>query len=139
MQIIAMETENSSCFYHSMMMNRSLRDSSEVDGRDRYTVPSDGEDVVVHLPADSQAVSCREGAGEEVHLVKRTPTSIASSLQASIPSAEVVRMALKWRGGVRCAIIPDELAVETLLQFVGMFAFGRSGLLSDIDSRIRDA
>lgn len=113
-----METENSSCFYHSMMMNRSLRDSSEVGGRDRYTVPSDGEDVVVHLPTDSRGIGSREGE-EEVHLVKRTPTSIASSLQASIPSAGVVRMALKWRGGVRCAIIPDELAVETLLRFVG--------------------
>ncbi|KAA1471236.1 tryptophan synthase beta subunit-like PLP-dependent enzyme [Dentipellis sp. KUC8613] len=89
--IIALETHGSNCFYQSILANRepasiaSLPDSITIRHDDEHNVQ------IAH-----------------VHNL----TSKATSLGATEPSAEVVRMALDRKGGVRCVSIPDELCMQ---------------------------
>jgi L-serine/L-threonine ammonia-lyase len=69
------------------------------------------------------AAECIRNTEENVDLVRRIPTSIASSLGASVPAAGVVKMALEREGPVHCITVPDEIAMEALLYFVGEAEF----------------
>lgn len=62
-------------------------------------------------------------------------TSKASgSLGASQPAARVVKMALERKGGVKCVTVPDELSMQALGLFAGIFdnCFARTRINSDL-------
>ncbi|TFY83456.1 hypothetical protein EWM64_g569 [Hericium alpestre] len=93
--IITLETHGSNCFYQSIQANRN---------------PS-------WTPPDN--VTTRHDDDHDVKLAHlHRLTSKATSLGATEPSAEVVRMALDRTGGVKCVSIPDELAMQVAGSFV---------------------
>lgn len=51
----------------------------------------------------------------------RFTSKASGSLGASQPAARVVKMALERKGGVKCVTVPDELSMQTLGLFAGMF------------------
>jgi L-serine/L-threonine ammonia-lyase len=58
--------------------------------------------------------------GQNVYLARvNKPSSRATSLGASSPSAGVVKMALEREGGIKCVCVPDELAMQTANSFAG--------------------
>ncbi|KAI0312735.1 tryptophan synthase beta subunit-like PLP-dependent enzyme [Amylostereum chailletii] len=92
--IVALETHGANCFIESISANKwpdLLR----------------SENVTV-LKDEEYGISF-------VRLGKLT--SKATSLGATAPSAGVVNMALKRSGGVQCASIPDEMAMQVVLSF----------------------
>ncbi|KAI0049992.1 tryptophan synthase beta subunit-like PLP-dependent enzyme [Auriscalpium vulgare] len=92
--IIAAETHGSNCFYHSILANRS---------------PS-------YAPPDG--ITVRHDTVNDVNIAHvHNLTSLATSLGASEPAAEVVKMALGREGSVKVVSIPDELAMHTARAF----------------------
>jgi len=98
--IFTLETDKSSCFYHSFLMNRFA---------DTYTPPD--------------FVECIEDEEHKVKLAKVVPMSKATSLGASQPAAGVVRMALDRPGPVHCITIADEFAMKVALDFLELHKF----------------
>lgn len=92
--IVALETQGSDCFYHSLMLNRPENKS--------YT-----------RPESVRAVPIKHG----LTVAEIVPKSRASSLTASSPAARVVEMALEHPGYVRCVTVPDELSMAAALRF----------------------
>ncbi|THH10834.1 hypothetical protein EW145_g1054 [Phellinidium pouzarii] len=95
--IVALETHGSACFYHSISLNSGQwkRDGS---------------------PSGGITESFDEPHNIKIAHVKNL-TSKASSLGATSPSAGVVDMALRRRGSITCATIPDEMAMYTTRLF----------------------
>lgn len=95
--VIAMETQGSDCFYHSVSLNPGqfgpdLPPNTEISLDEHHNVK------LAHLE----------------HI-----TSRASSLGASSPAPAVVSLALERAGGIRCVGIPDGLAMQTAVRFAG--------------------
>lgn len=92
--LVALETHGSNCFYESVALNRGFSGA----------------------PRDGIAVIHDEEHGVKVaHLAKLT--SKATSLGASAPSAGVVKMALRHKGGVKSVSIPDVVAMQSGMRF----------------------
>ncbi|KAF7322786.1 PALP domain-containing protein [Mycena chlorophos] len=95
-QIVALETIGSDCFYHSMALNRGASPTSLPDG---VTVLRDEVNNVA-LARFSTFSSKASG-----------------SLGASSPAAGVVKMALDRAGPVTCVTLPDELSMQAASAF----------------------
>jgi len=75
----------------------------------------------VKAPPLRDGISTYHDKQYRVNLVRLPEiTSVVSSLGLSTPDAGAVRMALNRMGGVRCALVPDALAMRTALSFAGM-------------------
>lgn len=101
---MALETHGSACFYNSI----SLNSGQWQDGKS---------------PLDGITESFDEQHSVKIAHVKNL-TSKASSLGATSPSAGVVDMALRRRGSITCATIPDEMAMHTTRLFAGVYVNG---------------
>ena len=99
---MAIETHGSNCFYQSLSLN---------DG------PFAGDVASRPVPEGTRPEHCTEHDVTVAHLA--TLKSKATSLGASSPSAAVVRKALDRKGGVRSICIPDEMAMQAVLNFAG--------------------
>lgn len=95
--IIAVETSGANCFYSSIALNDDWAGSFGV---------ANGVDIMTE-----------EDGVKIAHLKKLT--SKATSLAATSPSSSVVKMALTWRGRVRCLTVPDEVTMSTACSFAG--------------------
>lgn len=103
--IVALETTGSNCFYNAIAINTRnftskvpIMPSTEVEDSSPYTV-----EIV-----------------EELHVAipyMKALKSRAASLGASSPAPGVVRMAVDRAGGIKCACIPDEMAMHTARLF----------------------
>ncbi|KAG2071654.1 tryptophan synthase beta subunit-like PLP-dependent enzyme [Suillus decipiens] len=103
--IVALETTGSNCFYNAIAINTRnftskvpIMPSTEVEDSSPYTVK-----IV-----------------EELHVAipyMKALKSRAASLGASSPAPGVVRMAVDRAGGIKCACIPDEMAMHTARLF----------------------
>jgi len=102
--IIALETNGSNCFYHSMSVNRDRPNSEDhlPDGVDITHDPEHGV-MLAHLS----------------HLTSRA----SGSLGASSPAPAVVKMALDRAGGIRCMSVPDELSMQAIERFADEHKF----------------
>lgn len=96
--VVALETTGSNCFYQSIRANEGPFLDSPLKPLEGVTIVKDEMHEV------------------NVALLPKL-TSRASSLGASSPSPGVVQMALKRPGGIKCVCIPDELAMDTSIQF----------------------
>ena len=100
--MVALETIGADCYYHSVQANRSplLSTAPAPPLRNGITVFHDEQcDVnLVRLPAIE---------------------SVASSLGASSAAAGAVKKGLERKGGVRCVLVPDGLAMQTAISFAG--------------------
>ncbi|KAG1719277.1 tryptophan synthase beta subunit-like PLP-dependent enzyme [Suillus lakei] len=99
--VVALETTGSNCFYNAIAINTRnftskvpIIPSTEVENSSPYTV----EIVEEHNVAIPHMKALK---------------SRATSLGASSPAPEVVRMAVDRAGGIKCACIPDEMAMHT--------------------------
>ncbi|KAH9901160.1 tryptophan synthase beta subunit-like PLP-dependent enzyme [Cubamyces lactineus] len=98
--LVTVETHGSNCFYQSLSLN---------DG------PFVGSVASRTVPEGTRPEHCSEHNVTVAHLA--TLKSKATSLGASSPSAAVVRKALDRKGGVRSVCIPDEMAMQAVLNF----------------------
>ncbi|KAJ8455336.1 hypothetical protein ONZ51_g12504 [Trametes cubensis] len=98
--LVTVETHGSNCFYQSLSLN---------DG------PFAGDVASRPVPEGTRPEHCTEHNVTVAHLA--TLKSKATSLGASSPSAAVVRKALNRKGGVRSICIPDEMAMQAVLNF----------------------
>lgn len=105
--VVALETTGSNCFYNAIAINTRnftsevpVMPSAEVEDGSPYTV----EIVEEHNVAIPHMKALK---------------SRAASLGASSPAPGVVRMALDRAGGIKCACIPDEMAMHTARLFGG--------------------
>jgi len=96
--VIAVETHGSNCFYQSIALNQGPFPGSPLGPPEGVTAIQD------------------EAYGVQIALLSNL-TSRATSLGASSPSAGVVNMGLKRGGSVKCVCIPDELTMQTAIQF----------------------
>ncbi|KAG1802512.1 tryptophan synthase beta subunit-like PLP-dependent enzyme [Suillus subaureus] len=103
--VVALETIGSNCFYNAIAINTRnftskvpIVPSAEVEDSAPYTV----EIVEEHNIAIPHMKSLK---------------SRAASLGASSPAPGVVRMALDRAGGIKCACVPDEMAMRTARLF----------------------
>lgn len=103
--VVALETIGSNCFYNAIAINTRnftskvpIVPSTEVEDSAPYTV----EIVEEHNIAIPHMKSLK---------------SRAASLGASSPAPGVVRMALDRAGGIKCACVPDEMAMRTARLF----------------------
>jgi L-serine/L-threonine ammonia-lyase len=95
--IVTVETYGANCFYSSIALNSNWTAS--------FGVP---EEVDIVTEEDGVKIA---------HLKKLT--SKATSLAATSPSPDVVKMALARGGSVRCLSVPDEIAMSTACAFAG--------------------
>ncbi|KAL7283207.1 hypothetical protein ACG7TL_002634 [Trametes sanguinea] len=98
--LVAVETHGSNCFYQSVSLN---------DGPFRGNVSSR------QAPEGTRPERCNEHNVTVAHLANLT--SKATSLGASSPSAAAVKKALLRKGGIRSVCIPDEMAMQAVLNF----------------------
>lgn len=103
--VVALETTGSNCFYNAIAINTRnftskvpVVPSAEVGDSSPYTVEIVDEHniAIPHMKALN---------------------SRAASLGASSPAPGVVRMAVDRAGGIKCACIPDEMAMHTARLF----------------------
>ena len=97
--IIAVETIGSNCFYDSVSLNSGQSNS-----------------IAKALP---QGVDLVEKNGVLLAKFNGFSSKASGSLGASQPAAEVVKMALARKGGVRCVSVPDELSMQAAGSFAG--------------------
>ena len=100
MPIVGMETHGSNCFYQSISLNAGPFPSSPLP-------PAEGVEII----HDAKS-------GYNVAKLPKL-TSRASSLGASWPSPGVVKLALERKGGIKCACVSDEMAMQTTIKFAG--------------------
>ncbi|KAI0933894.1 hypothetical protein AcV5_005913 [Taiwanofungus camphoratus] len=98
--LIALETVGCDCFYHSLALNPGVFTKSPTSHI---------------LPEGARAESNSTYGVNIVHLAALT--SRATCLGASSPAPAVVKMALERKGGVKSVCVPDELAMQTTLDF----------------------
>ncbi|OSD02844.1 tryptophan synthase beta subunit-like PLP-dependent enzyme [Trametes coccinea BRFM310] len=98
--LVAVETHGSNCFYQSVSLN---------DG------PFGGNVSSRQAPEGTRPERCNEHNVTVAHLANLT--SKATSLGASSPSAAAVKKALLRKGGIRSVCIPDEMAMQAVLNF----------------------
>jgi L-serine/L-threonine ammonia-lyase len=103
--VVALETAGSNCFYNAIAINTRnftsqvpIVPSTEVEDSSPYTI----EIVEEHNIAVPHMKALK---------------SRAASLGASSPAPGVVRMAVDRAGGIKCACIPDEMAMHTARLF----------------------
>jgi L-serine/L-threonine ammonia-lyase len=103
--VVALETVGSNCFYNAIAINTRnftsqvpIVPSTEVEDSSPYTI----EIVEEHNIAVPHMKALK---------------SRAASLGASSPAPGVVRMAVDRAGGIKCACIPDEMAMHTARLF----------------------
>ncbi|KAG2357659.1 tryptophan synthase beta subunit-like PLP-dependent enzyme [Suillus spraguei] len=103
--IVALETTGSNCFYNAIAINTRnftsevpIMPSTEVGDSSPYTVEI-VEEFNIAIP------------------YMKALKSRAASLGASSPAPGVVRMAIDRAGGIKCACIPDEMAMHTARLF----------------------
>lgn len=103
--VVALETTGSNCFYNAIAINTQnftskvpIVPSTEVEDSSPYTV----EIVEEHNIAIPHMKALK---------------SRATSLGATSPAPGVVRMAVDRAGGIKCACIPDEMAMHTARLF----------------------
>lgn len=103
--IVALETTGSNCFYNAIAINTRnftskvpIIPSTEVGDSSPYTVEI-VEEFNIAIP------------------YMKALKSRAASLGASSPAPGVVRMAVDRAGGIKCACIPDEMAMHTARLF----------------------
>ncbi|KAF9466416.1 tryptophan synthase beta subunit-like PLP-dependent enzyme [Collybia nuda] len=97
--IIALETIGSDCFYHSMSLNDQ-----------RFNTVSQ------ILPTGVEIIEDKVTGLNLAHFSRFT-SKASGSLGASQPAAQVVKMALERKGGVKCVTVPDELSMQVLGSF----------------------
>ncbi|KAG7097364.1 hypothetical protein E1B28_004714 [Marasmius oreades] len=97
--IIALGTIGSNCFHHSILMNS--HPSSQFTSELPPFVTKVHDDVHDLELAHFHAFSSRA----------------SGSLGASRPAAEVVKMALQRKGGIRCVSVQDELSMQAAVCF----------------------
>lgn len=107
MPVVALETTGSNCFYNAIAINTQnftskvpIVPSIEVEDNSPYTVEI-VEEYNIAIP----------------HM--KALKSRAASLGATSPAPGVVRMAVDRPGGIKCACIPDEMAMHTARLFGG--------------------
>jgi L-serine/L-threonine ammonia-lyase len=105
--VVALETTGSNCFYNAIAINTRnftskvpVVPSAEVEDSSPYTI----EIVEEHNIAIPHMKALK---------------SRAASLGASSPAPGVVRIALDRAGGIKCACVPDEMAMHTARLFGG--------------------
>ncbi|KAG2048955.1 tryptophan synthase beta subunit-like PLP-dependent enzyme [Suillus hirtellus] len=105
--VVALETTGSNCFYNAIAINTRnftskvpIVPSIEVGDNSPYTVEI-VEEYNIAIP----------------HM--KALKSRAASLGATSPAPGVVRMAVDRPGGIKCACIPDEMAMHTTRLFGG--------------------
>ncbi|TBU32290.1 tryptophan synthase beta subunit-like PLP-dependent enzyme [Dichomitus squalens] len=98
--LVTVETHGSNCFYQSLSLNEG---------------PFSGDVSSRLTPEGTRAEYCREHNVTLAHLANLT--SRASSLNASSPSATIVKKALERRGGIKSVCLPDEMAMQAALYF----------------------
>ncbi|KIK42267.1 hypothetical protein CY34DRAFT_805099 [Suillus luteus UH-Slu-Lm8-n1] len=103
--VVALETTGSNCFYNAIAIN-TRNFTSEVP-----VIPS--AEVEDSSPYTVEIVEEHNVAIPHMKALK----SRAASLGASSPAPGVVRMALDRAGGIKCACIPDEMAMHTARLF----------------------
>ncbi|KAG1842691.1 tryptophan synthase beta subunit-like PLP-dependent enzyme [Suillus tomentosus] len=103
--VVALETTGSNCFYNAIAINTRnftskvpIVPSIEVEDNSPYTVEI-VEEYNIAIP----------------HM--KVLKSRAASLGATSPAPGVVRMAVDRLGGIKCACIPDEMAMHTARLF----------------------
>lgn len=103
--VVALETTGSNCFYNAIAINTRnftskvpVVPSAEVEDSSPYTI----EIVEEHNIAIPHMKALK---------------SRAASLGASSPAPGVVRIALDRAGGIKCACVPDEMAMHTARLF----------------------
>ena len=96
--VVSMETHGSACFYHSVLLNQSPS----------YALP---EGAVGTFDPEYEV---------KVATLPRV-TSRATSLGAITPAAGVVKMAVARPGPVHCVTISDELAMQVVGEFAGVY------------------
>ncbi|KAG2088683.1 tryptophan synthase beta subunit-like PLP-dependent enzyme [Suillus discolor] len=103
--VVALETTGSNCFYNAIAINTRnftskvpILPSIEVEDNSPYTVEII-EEYNIAIP----------------HM--KALKSRAASLGATSPAPGVVRMAVDRAGGIKCACIPDEMAMHTARLF----------------------
>jgi L-serine/L-threonine ammonia-lyase len=99
--IVALETNGSNCFYHSISINPGRFNASA---------------KILPIGAEAFYDTQHDVAVAQLnHLASRA----SGSLGASSPAPAVVKMALERKGHVKCVTVPDELSMQTLLRFAG--------------------
>lgn len=103
--VVALETTGSNCFYNAIAIN-TRNFTSKVP-----VVPS--VEVEDSTPYTVEIVEEHNIAIPHMKALK----SRAASLGASSPAPGVVRIALDRAGGIKCACVPDEMAMHTARLF----------------------
>ncbi|KAG0701041.1 tryptophan synthase beta subunit-like PLP-dependent enzyme [Suillus ampliporus] len=103
--VVALETSGSNCFYNAIAIN-TQNFTSKVP-----TIPS--TEVEDSSPYTIEVVDEHNVAIPYMKALK----SRAASLGATSPAPGVVRMAVDRAGGIKCACVPDEMAMHTARLF----------------------
>jgi L-serine/L-threonine ammonia-lyase len=92
------------------------------------------------LPAGVDIVEDEETGLKLAHFNGFT-SKASGSLGASQPAGRVVKMALERKGGVKCVTVPDELSMQALGSFAGIFDryFVKIGFDFNMTRRPQDA
>lgn len=121
---MAMETNGSACFYHSLCQTRGSLSS----------VPEGSKVINSQIESSFHKYATKSDASpgpSEVKTVQLAEiTSQATSLGASSPAPAVVAMAMSREGAVSCVTVNDSAAMDAAAQFLGThsitFIFPRS-------------